>query len=193
MRNSVSRYAVLGSPVAHSKSPRIHAAFAAETNQQLDYTAVEVTGENFNAFAEDFFAKGGAGLNITVPHKEKAFKISNSCSERAMLAKAVNTLLLDKDKRIYGDNTDGIGLLRDLQNNHELSINNKNILILGAGGAVRGALDRAARIVGERVLSVGDAVLVEIAAWIFWIAEIVDVHDLMAASAERKRDDKSEA
>ena len=76
MRNSVSRYAVLGSPVAHSKSPRIHAAFAAETNQQLDYTAVEVTGENFNAFAEDFFAKGGAGLNITVPHKEKAFKIS---------------------------------------------------------------------------------------------------------------------
>ena len=140
MRNSVSRYAVLGSPVAHSKSPRIHAAFAAETNQQLDYTAVEVTGENFNAFAEDFFAKGGAGLNITVPHKEKAFKISNSCSERAMLAKAVNTLLLDKDKRIYGDNTDGIGLLRDLQNNHELSINNKNILILGAGGAVRGVL-----------------------------------------------------
>jgi len=140
VRNSVSRYAVLGNPVAHSKSPRIHAAFAAQTNQQLNYTAIEVMAENFKGVVEDFFSKGGAGLNITLPYKENAFEISYSCSERAMLAKAVNTLILDKDKQIYGDNTDGIGFLQDLQNNHKFNINNKNILILGAGGAVRGVL-----------------------------------------------------
>lgn len=136
----MARYAVIGSPIAHSKSPVIHSMFAEQTMQDVQYEAIEVTADGFNTFVEDFFASGGAGLNVTVPHKERAFKISKKLEARAELAAAVNTLFIDDNNTLCGDNTDGPGLVRDLQNNHKLQIENKNVLIIGAGGAVRGAL-----------------------------------------------------
>ena len=136
----MSQYAVVGNPVKHSKSPRIHSLFASQTGMDLAYTAIQLKPENFEAGVRKFFADGGAGLNVTVPFKEKAFLLADSCSERASLAQAVNTLCVDGDGALIGDNTDGVGLVRDIKGNHQFEIRQRRILLLGAGGAVRGAL-----------------------------------------------------
>jgi shikimate dehydrogenase len=134
------RYAVFGSPINHSKSPRIHRLFAEQTGQLLSYDAQEVSAESFEATVNAFFASGGKGLNCTVPLKELAYRLATDKTERAERSKAVNTLALLADGSILGDNTDGCGLVRDLLNNHQLTLTGKRILILGAGGASRGIL-----------------------------------------------------
>lgn len=133
-------YAVFGSPIQHSKSPRIHQLFAQQTAQTLTYIAQEVSADAFPATARAFFAQGGKGLNCTVPLKELAWQFADQLTERASFAKAVNTLALQVDGRILGDNTDGIGLVTDLTVNHCISLTEQRVLILGAGGATRGIL-----------------------------------------------------
>ena len=139
MKN-LDTYAVFGSPISHSKSPRIHTLFAEQTHQSLDYFAQEVNADNFVTAATDFFVKGGKGLNCTVPLKELAWQFADTKTERAESAKAVNTLIKQSDGSILGDNTDGIGLVNDLTHNHHIELKNKRILILGAGGAARGII-----------------------------------------------------
>ena len=134
------RYAVMGNPIGHSKSPRIHALFAAQTAQDLSYEALLVPTDGFVAALEVFQAKGGRGLNITVPFKQDAWAAMNSMSDRARRAGAVNTIVLHPDGSRHGDNTDGVGLVRDLNANHGVDLLDKDILVLGAGGAVRGVL-----------------------------------------------------
>lgn len=133
-------YAVMGNPIAHSKSPRIHAAFASQTQQELDYTAILVELGELKSAIDDFRQQGGHGLNITVPFKTDAFALADQHSERALKAEAANTLVLNQDGTIFADNTDGVGLVRDLTHNHGLSLQGKHILVLGAGGAVQGVL-----------------------------------------------------
>ncbi|AAU91094.1 shikimate dehydrogenase [Methylococcus capsulatus] len=134
------RYAVFGHPIEHSQSPRIHALFAAQTGQDLIYTAEDVPPDRFESCVRAFFDGGGRGLNCTIPLKEMAWLLADSRSGRAKRARAVNTLLLRADGSIFGDNTDGIGLLRDLRDNLGLNLAGTKILILGAGGATRGIL-----------------------------------------------------
>lgn len=136
----MSKYAVLGNPVNHSKSPLIHSLFAAQTDQLMSYTAIALEENEFEGFVQNFFAGEGAGLNVTVPFKEKAFALAASSSPRAELAQAVNTLFQDADGSICGDNTDGVGLMTDLKVNNKVVISGKRVLILGAGGAVRGVM-----------------------------------------------------
>lgn len=136
--NTLDQYAVFGHPIGHSKSPRIHQLFAQQTGQALNYVAQDVPAESFKAAADAFFANGGKGLNCTVPLKELAWQYANRLTERARLAKAVNTLAKQADGSIVGDNTDGIGLVNDLTLNHGITLTNNRILILGAGGASRG-------------------------------------------------------
>ena len=138
--NNIDQYAVFGHPINHSKSPRIHRLFAEQTQQNLNYTAQDVPAELFDSAIADFFKQGGKGLNCTVPLKELAWQRADSLSERAQFSKAVNTLVLQKDGSLLGDNTDGIGLVTDLTVNHAISLANKRILILGAGGASRGII-----------------------------------------------------
>ena len=133
-------YAVFGSPIKHSKSPRIHKLFAEQTQQALVYDAQEVPAEQFQTAVSVFFEQGGKGLNCTLPLKELAWSFADIKTERAELSKAVNTLALHVDGSILGDNTDGVGLLTDLINNHQVKLNNTNVLILGAGGASRGII-----------------------------------------------------
>lgn len=133
-------YAVIGNPIAHSKSPIIHTEFARQTQQALTYSAELVEMGEVKNFVENFSQKNGKGLNITVPFKLDAFALATELSERAQRAGAVNTLTL-KNNKIFGDTTDGIGLLNDLTKNHLHTIKNKNILVVGAGGAVRGVLE----------------------------------------------------
>jgi len=134
------RYAVFGNPVAHSKSPVIHRLFAEQTKQDITYDKQLVELGQFSQTAKKFFDEGGKGLNITVPFKLDAYEFSDVLSERAKLAGAVNTLKKMPDGKIYGDNTDGVGLMRDITQNLGWEITGKNILILGAGGAVRGIM-----------------------------------------------------
>lgn len=136
----IDQYAVFGHPITHSKSPRIHAFFARQTGQLLHYFAQDVAADGFVAAADGFFAEGGRGLNCTVPLKELAWEYADHLTERARLARAVNTLAVESDGRVSGDNTDGIGLVIDLTENHHLELAGKRILILGAGGACRGII-----------------------------------------------------
>lgn len=137
----MDRYAVVGNPVQHSKSPRIHQHFAEETKQDLSYEKILIPIGEFERYVSDFFQQGGAGLNVTVPFKEEAYRLCHKLSQRAKKAGAVNTLLIGKDGLLYGDNTDGAGLVRDIEKNHGVSLANKRILVLGAGGAVRGVME----------------------------------------------------
>ncbi|KVL00616.1 shikimate dehydrogenase [Burkholderia territorii] len=135
-------YAVIGNPIGHTKSPLIHGLFAEETRQDLRYTAIEGPVEPQEAFADvvrAFAAAGGKGMNVTAPFKLKAFAMADECSERATLAGAANALKFE-DGRILADNFDGIGLVRDIEVNLRLSLAGKRVLMLGAGGAARGAL-----------------------------------------------------
>ena len=141
MNLELDRYAVFGNPIKHSKSPQIHTLFAQQTNQSLSYTAELVEPEQFNRAVNDFIKNSGKGLNITVPFKEDAWACATQRSERAQRAGAVNTLMLQQNGTLYGDTTDGVGLVRDLVQNHNIVLSNKDILIIGAGGAVRGVLE----------------------------------------------------
>lgn len=138
---STDRYAVFGHPISHSQSPRIHRLFAEQTGQQLTYSAEDVTPETFETSVNTFIRTGGRGLNCTVPLKELAFRRADILSIRAQRSKAVNTLALLPDGSLYGENTDGAGLARDLTRNLGIKLTGKRILILGAGGATRGILE----------------------------------------------------
>ncbi|MEJ2645751.1 MAG: shikimate dehydrogenase [Gammaproteobacteria bacterium] len=135
------RYAVVGHPIAHSKSPRIHGMFAVQTGQQLVYDAMDVEPGRFAAAVGEFRAGGGRGLNVTVPFKEQAWALAEQRSARAQRAGAVNTLVFDGDGPIFGDNTDGLGLVRDLTVNQGVMLEGRRVLLVGAGGAARGVLE----------------------------------------------------
>lgn len=134
------RYAVFGNPVAHSKSPDIHARFAAQTGQTIEYTRELAPLDGFADAIKGFIAKGGKGANVTVPFKQEAYELADKLSRRARQAGAVNTLIVDADGKITGDNTDGVGMVRDIIDNHGWVVAGQHILLLGAGGAVRGVL-----------------------------------------------------
>ncbi len=134
-------YAVFGCPIKHSKSPLIHSLFAEQTQQCLIYEAFQVNAVNFNRDVKLFFSNGGKGLNCTVPLKELAWQFSDETSHRAKRAKAVNTLVLQQDGSVFGDNTDGVGLITDLVSNCDAKLKGAAILVLGAGGATRGILE----------------------------------------------------
>jgi shikimate dehydrogenase len=136
-----NKYAVFGNPIKHSKSPQIHAIFAEQCAQAMQYRAVRVELGGFSKAATNFFAEGGSGLNITLPFKRDAYDFSHRLSDRARRAGAVNTLTLTADGTIEGDNTDGIGLVRDMIANLGWAVQGLRILVLGAGGAVRGVLE----------------------------------------------------
>ena len=160
------RYAVIGNPVAHSRSPTIHQLFAAQCAQDLEYSTLLAPLDGFAATVQRFVADGGRGLNVTLPFKQEAFRLATGISARAHAAAAVNTLKFD-DGQILADNTDGAGLVRDLTANLGCTIGGKRILLLGAGGAARGVInplcsegparlqianrtvDKARRLVGE--------------------------------------------
>jgi shikimate dehydrogenase len=134
------RYAVIGHPVAHSRSPRIHALFAAQTGQALVYERIDAAPAELAAVVRDFFGRGGRGLNVTLPHKEAACALCGELTPRARRAAAVNTLKALAAGALLGDNTDGAGLVRDLETNLGFAIGGRRLLLLGAGGAVRGVL-----------------------------------------------------
>jgi shikimate dehydrogenase len=138
--NNKDRYAVIGHPVAHSRSPFIHARFAEQTHQSLEYGTIDAPPAEFEATVRRFFSGGGKGLNVTIPHKEAAFRLAAELTPRAQRAQAVNTLSIAKSGQLLGDNTDGTGLARDLLNNQRIAIAGRRLLLLGAGGAARGVL-----------------------------------------------------
>ncbi|MDD3326107.1 MAG: shikimate dehydrogenase [Zoogloea sp.] len=133
------RYAVIGNPIAHSKSPALHAAFARQCSQDIRYEAILGPLDGFRAAVEAFRQAGGRGMNVTVPFKVEALALADTLTERARLAQAVNTLRFEADG-IFGDNTDGIGLVNDIQQRLGFAIGGKRVLILGAGGAARGSV-----------------------------------------------------
>jgi len=134
------RYAVMGNPISHSKSPQIHSAFARETKQRLEYTAIQVDAGGLEQAIGNFRANGGKGLNITVPFKQDAWRLVDERSPVAEQAGAVNTIVFRDDGSLYGDNTDGKGLVRDITVNNGIPIRGKRVLLMGAGGAARGVL-----------------------------------------------------
>jgi len=136
----MDRYAVIGHPVGHSLSPRIHALFAQSTGQPVTYTAIEAPLDGFAATVDHFRAQGGRGVNVTVPFKLQACAYADEVSERARAAGAANALAFDADGRCRAENFDGVGLLRDLTHNLGLSLAGCRVLLLGAGGAARGVL-----------------------------------------------------
>ena len=138
------RYAVIGNPVAHSRSPWIHAQFARATGEDIDYGRIEAPPDGFVRAVEAFRAQGGKGLNVTLPFKGEAFRFCAATSERAAAAQAVNTLVLDRGKP-WGDNTDGVGLVRDLEVNHGRRLAGARVLLMGAGGAAQGVIGPLAR------------------------------------------------
>ncbi len=132
-------YAVMGNPIAHSKSPRIHRLFAEQTGEPIDYRAILVEEGRLPEAVRAFVAEGGKGLNITVPFKQDAWALVDSRSERAERAGAVNTIRIEPG-RLFGDNTDGVGLVNDLRDNLQIPLRERRILLMGAGGAARGVL-----------------------------------------------------
>jgi shikimate dehydrogenase len=137
---AADEYGVIGYPVSHSWSPFIHGLFARQTGQNLVYRLHEVPPAEFAAFVERFFEAGGKGLNVTLPHKPAAAEFAAEMTVRAARAGAVNTLALRADGRVLGDNTDGAGLVRDLETHLGLKLAGQRMLVLGAGGATRGIL-----------------------------------------------------
>ena len=135
------RYAVFGNPIKQSKSPVIHALFAEQCFQSMQYRAVRVELDDFARAARNFFDGGGRGLNVTVPFKRDACEFADELSGRAARAGAVNTLTRREDGAIAGDNTDGIGLVRDIVSNLDWAIAGRRVLLVGAGGAARGVVE----------------------------------------------------
>ena len=140
--HSIVNYAVLGNPIQHSKSPQIHTLFSKQTGIALEYQAIEVPINEFASYVKLFSSQGGKGLNITVPFKEDAYSLCTTLTDRAEISGSVNTLRFDDDMNICGDTTDGQGLLNDLVANHNIRLEDKSILILGAGGTVKSILER---------------------------------------------------
>ncbi len=140
--NSPDLYAVVGDPIAHSKSPLIHRLCAEQTEQNLVYEAIRIDSEEtyFEREIRRLQSQGFKGINITVPYKLDAFELADELSERAQLAQAVNTYVFREDGSIFGDNTDGAGLVLDIEDNGMRPFKNQRVLILGAGGAVQGIL-----------------------------------------------------
>lgn len=138
--SGLDHYAVMGNPVGHSRSPFIHAAFAEETGQALTYTALLVEQDAFPSAVHRFRASGGKGLSITIPFKASAYDLAEVRTDRAVQAQAVNTLHVLPNGTLLGDNTDGVGLLRDLTDNLGAVLAGIRVLVLGAGGATRGIL-----------------------------------------------------
>ena len=139
--SSTRKFAVFGNPIKHSKSPIIHAAFAGQFGHCIEYRAVRVEINDFERSARGFFAGGGAGLNVTVPFKPEAAALADRLSNRARRAGAANTLHPAADGAILGDNTDGLGLVRDMVVNLGWAVQGARVLVLGAGGAARGVLE----------------------------------------------------
>ncbi|MBE0364513.1 shikimate dehydrogenase [Pseudoalteromonas ulvae UL12] len=135
----MDKYAVFGNPIKHSKSPAIHHKFAELLNEPVHYEAILAPLDGFSAAVNDFFVSGGLGANVTMPFKEQAFELCDQLSDRAQSAGAVNTLKKLKSGELYGDNTDGAGLVNDLLNNN-ITLKGQHILLMGAGGAARGVL-----------------------------------------------------
>ncbi|MEW8507395.1 MAG: shikimate dehydrogenase [Candidatus Thiodiazotropha sp.] len=136
----MDKYAVIGNPIEHSKSPEIHSAFAEQTGEPVEYGRILGDLDGFAGDVKRFLAEGGQGLNVTVPFKEQAWRLADELSPKAHTAGAVNTLICLEDNRLRGDNTDGVGLVRDLTVNQGFRLQGKRILMLGAGGAVRGVI-----------------------------------------------------
>ncbi len=136
----VPRYAVFGNPVTHSRSPQIHLAFAAETGQTLGYEKILAPLDRFEEAVAEFVDQGGSGFNVTLPFKEQAFRLCVGLDERVERSGAVNTVTIKADGRLFGNNTDGPGLVRDLKENLHWRLEQAKILVVGAGGAVRGIL-----------------------------------------------------
>lgn len=134
------QYAVIGNPIAHSKSPLIHSEFARQTGQQMSYVTRLAPLDGFVNSVRKFIAQGGKGMNVTVPFKLEAYALATQLTPRAKSAQAVNTLKFLPGGRILGDNTDGAGLVRDLTHNLNVSLMGKRILLLGAGGAAQGVI-----------------------------------------------------
>lgn len=140
-QTTLDRYAVMGNPIGHSKSPQIHTQFALQTNQPVSYQALLVELGDFPAAVAAFHAAGGKGLNVTVPFKQEAWQLAQIRTPRAERAGAVNTLWWNEQGKLSGDTTDGVGLVHDLRNNHGLTLAGRRILLLGAGGAARGVVE----------------------------------------------------
>ena len=134
------QYVVVGNPVAHSRSPEIHQAFAAQFSARIEYRKVQVEPAGFAAFADSFKAAGGCGMNITVPFKADAFAYAEQADSLASAAGAVNTLVFRAGEPVQGFNTDGLGLIADLTQRHGLQLRGSRILLLGAGGAASGVV-----------------------------------------------------
>jgi shikimate dehydrogenase len=137
---STEQYGVIGDPISHSQSPSIHKFFAKQLGQNINYKAYHVPADKLESFIIEFQNKGGKGLNVTLPHKTSVLNCTDEISSRAMEAGAINTLIIN-DKKIIGDNTDGIGLINDLEINFNQPLENKRVLVLGAGGAALGILN----------------------------------------------------
>lgn len=158
MAASTDKYAVIGNPVAHSKSPLIHAEFARQTGQSISYTAILAPLDGFKKTLLNLRAEGGKGANVTLPFKREAWSLANVHTGYALEAGAVNTILF-KGSDIIGHNTDGIGLIRDIKGNLNFSIEGKRLLLMGAGGATYGVMEPLLReqpeqlVVANRTLS----------------------------------------
>ena len=139
--SAISNYAVFGNPISHSKSPLIHSLFAKQTGITLKYQAIKVPTGEFNEYITTFAQQNGKGLNVTVPFKGDAFSTCTTLTERAKLSASVNTIWFGEQNQIFGDTTDGKGLLNDLTVNQGLALKQKSILVLGAGGSVRAILE----------------------------------------------------
>jgi len=139
-RKARDLYAVMGNPISHTKSPLIHQAFAQQTDQAIDYCAICVATGGFQEALWQFRARGGKGLNVTLPFKQDAYRLAGEVSAGAQRAGAANTLWFDSKERIHAENTDGIGLVHDIVVNHQRSLRGQRILLLGAGGAARGVM-----------------------------------------------------
>lgn len=140
MASTLDQYAVIGNPIEHSKSPQIHSLFAKQTQQSLQYTKLLAPLDHFKNTVLTFQTQGGKGCNVTVPFKQEAWALVSTRTPEAERAGAVNTLAFRADGSIIGHNTDGIGLIRDITQNQNITLTHKRILVLGAGGAVRGIL-----------------------------------------------------
>lgn len=136
---TLDQYAVIGNPILHSQSPRIHAIFAQQTSQSMEYSAILASLDQFKMTVMQFIRQNGCGMNVTVPFKLEAYQIATQLTERASLAQAVNTLKFENNE-ILGDNTDGIGLIHDITRNLTVDLTAKRILLIGAGGASRGVI-----------------------------------------------------
>ncbi|MYM63743.1 shikimate dehydrogenase [Pseudomaricurvus sp. HS19] len=167
----MDQYRVFGNPIAQSKSPEIHRRFAGQTGEALNYDKQLVEQDGFTAAVQQFFADGGKGLNITVPFKLEAFELADQLTERARNAGAVNTLMQLPGGELLGDNTDGQGMVSDIVERLGWTLHNKRVLLLGAGGAVRGVLQPLLEqrplqlVVANRTLSRAETLAREFAAY----------------------------